>query len=165
MKLLYNSFEIQKAVQYLAGIVNTINPPITLVGVLKGAYPFLKDLSFILKVPHQIDFIVAHSYEEQSSTGKIIFDYLPSFDNKNIVIVEDIIDTGLTIEAIFDSIYFHNQITIVSLLRKEKDENLMFHYHYGLTVPKDCFVIGYGLDYNGNYRNLNGIYELEKSDI
>jgi hypoxanthine phosphoribosyltransferase len=166
MKLIYSPETIHDSVEELAEVIRvTMEEPFTLVGILKGAYAFLRDLSATLGTKHEIDFIIAHSYQDTKSTGVLTLEYFPSFKGKNVVLVEDIIDTGKTTSAINERIECDKAITI-SLLRKEKECNLSmpFSYAYGLTVPEDCFVVGYGLDYNGYYRNLSGIYELEEAD-
>ncbi len=130
-----------------------------LVTVLKGAAVFLADLMREVTVPHEIDFMVVSSYGSGVKTSgvvKIVKDLDVALDGKDILIVEDILDSGLTLSYIKELLLSRNpnSIKIVSLLDKPERRKVDLTAEYiGYTVP-DEFVVGYGLDYNEHYRNL-----------
>lgn len=128
------------------------------VGLLKGSVPFMSELIKYFHHAIEIDFISVSSYAGTESTGdvKIDKDLDLSSRNKNVLIVEDIVDTGRTLKAVKQLFYNKgaNQVRIVSLLDKPDRRKVDIEADYvGFTVP-DEFVVGYGLDYNQKYRNL-----------
>ena len=133
---------------------------VTLIGTLKGAVFFLTDLSRELGLEQEIDFVKASSYGKDSvSSGNVKIELYPSdsIKNKHVLWIEDIIDTGNT--AVKLSEYIQEQkpasLALVSLLDKPSrrvHRSLRIDY-LGFTIP-DEFVVGYGLDYAGKYRNL-----------
>ena len=119
-----------------------------------------------LNLPLTLEFIRVSTYEGDSSTGKVnhLDMTLPPLDNKNVLVVEDIVDTGFTAEFLIKSIQLKNKtkfLKLISLLNKKiarkNDVNVDY---YGFEVGNE-FVIGYGLDFNGYYRNLPFIGVLE----
>ena len=133
---------------------------LVLVSILKGAVVFLADLVRYIKVPHTIDFMAVSSYKNTKSSGivRLIMDLRDSPENKNILIVEDIIDTGLTMNYICENLKTRKlkSLKICSLLFKpaKKHVNSSIKIDYlGFEIP-DKFVVGYGMDYNEFYRNL-----------
>lgn len=138
-----------------------------IVGVLKGSIYFLTDLSRYIDLPCTIDFIQASSYGASTvSSGVIkitkdISDDLTGFD---VLLVEDILDTGKTLKHIYDKLIKRNpqSISIVTLLDKPARREADIYADYvGVDVPNE-FVVGYGLDYNQFYRNLPYIGVLKK---
>ncbi len=136
-----------------------------LVGILKGSFIFLSDLSREISIDHEIDFIAASSYKGTSTTGtvKLTKDIDISIRNKHVLLVEDIVDTGNTISALID--YFHsfnpNSINICSLIDKHERREVGIKVKYsGFSLEKG-FIVGYGLDYNEKYRHLSSIYDLK----
>lgn len=133
--------------------------------VLKGSVPFSADLMRQLHLPLHVDYIRAKSYDGQASSGEVVFSHLPEepLQERHVVIVEDILDTGNTAVAILDFVKAQHpaSITLVSLLdkpfRRKRDIEADF---VGFTID-DHFVVGYGLDYNERYRELDAIYTLE----
>ena len=128
------------------------------VGVLKGAATFMIELAKRIKNSVEFEFIQAKSYEGTESTGKIEItqDLSGSIEGKNIIIIEDIIDTGRTLEYLMRYLTFHNpkSIKLCTLLSKPSRRVIDLKVDYvGFSIP-DEFVIGYGLDYNQRYRNL-----------
>ncbi|MGV3488459.1 MAG: hypoxanthine phosphoribosyltransferase [Tuberibacillus sp.] len=129
------------------------------IGVLKGALPFLADLIKRITVHVEIDFMDVSSYGNSTvSSGevKIIKDLNTSVENRDILIVEDIIDSGLTLSYLVDLLKYRRakSIKIVTLLDKPSGRKVdLVPDLTGFTVP-DAFLVGYGLDYAEKYRNL-----------
>lgn len=138
---------------------------ILLVCVLKGGIVFLADLMRNISIPLEIDFIAVSSYGASTKTSgivRIVKDLESSIENKHVIIVEDIVDTGLTlsyIEEIFES-RKPASLKICALLDKKDRRLVKIKVDYlGFVIP-DKFVVGYGLDYGEKYRNLADIYIL-----
>lgn len=137
------------------------------VGILKGAVVFMSELCKRIDLPMNMDFMSVSSYGKSSkSTGevKIIKDLDASVEGKDILIVEDIIDTGLTLSYLTDNLRKRgaNSVKIVTLLDKPNRKNLEVKVDYlGFEVPKE-FIVGYGLDYAEMYRNLPYVAALKE---
>ncbi|KYD27339.1 MULTISPECIES: hypoxanthine phosphoribosyltransferase [Geobacillus] len=129
------------------------------VGVLKGAMPFMADLLKHIDTYLEMDFMDVSSYGHATvSSGevKIVKDLNTSVEGRDILIIEDIIDSGLTLSYLVDLFRYRkaNSIKIVTLLDKPSGRKANIQADYtGFTVP-DEFVVGYGLDYAEKYRNL-----------
>lgn len=138
-----------------------------LVGILKGAVMFMSELSKNIKLPFMIDFMSVSSYGMSSkSTGevKINKDLDYSVVGKDVLIVEDIIDTGLTLSYLTDNLKKRgaNSVKIVTLLDKPDRRNTNVEIDYlGFSIP-DEFVVGYGLDYAELYRNFPFVAALKE---
>jgi hypoxanthine phosphoribosyltransferase len=133
---------------------------VTLVSVLKGSLPFMADLMRAIKVPVQIDLMEVSSYggatTETSGLVRILKDLSSSISGKDVLIVEDIIDTGLTLNYLLRYLRGKNprSMRICALLDKPARRLVDIPIDYlGFTIP-DQFVVGYGLDYGEFYRNL-----------
>lgn len=132
---------------------------VLLVGILKGASVFLSDLIREISLPAYIDYMVVSSYGNSTETSgvvRIIKDLEEDIDGKNIIIVEDIIDTGLTLEYLKKNLLSRNPkcIKICTLLDKPARRQSQIQVDYkGFEVP-DEFIVGYGIDYAEKYRNL-----------
>jgi hypoxanthine phosphoribosyltransferase len=138
-----------------------------LVGILKGAVMFMAELAKNIDMPVLMDFMAVSSYGKSStSTGivKIIKDLDCSIENKDILIVEDIIDTGLTLSYLTDNLKKRGakSVKIVTLLDKpdRRKANVPVDYR-GFSIP-DEFVVGFGLDYAEQYRNLPYVAALKE---
>ena len=135
-------------------------------GVLKGAFIFLADLSRRIKCPVKIDFVRAASYGTGTfSSGKVKLTKEPelSLKGKDVVIVEDIIDTGVTLSFLHRCLKARRprSLTVATLLDKPTRRKVPFRADYvGFEIP-DYFVVGYGLDCAEEHRNLRGIYRIE----
>ncbi len=134
--------------------------PLTLVSVLKGSLPFMADLMRATRIPLQIDLMEVSSYggtaTDSSGLVRILKDLSASIEGKDVLIVEDIIDTGLTLNYLMRYLRGKNprSIRICALLDKPARRLVDLHLDYvGFTIP-DRFVVGYGLDYGELYRNL-----------
>lgn len=138
-----------------------------LIGVLKGAVIFLSDLVRHLRIPVEIDFIAVSSYgADTSSSGvvRILKDLEHSIRGKDVLIVEDIVDTGLTLNYLIDNLGSRQPRTlkVVTLLDKPDRRKVHFEADYrGFVIP-DRFVIGYGLDYGEDYRQLPDLCVLKQ---
>jgi len=136
------------------------------IGVLKGANIFLGDLVRKIDLPVQIDFIAASSYgssTESSGVVRILKDLDYSIEGKNVMIVEDIIDTGLTLHYLLDNFNSRNpaSISVCTLLDKPERRKVQIDVAYkGFDIP-DEFIVGYGIDYDERYRNLPYIATLK----
>ena len=133
--------------------------PILLVSILKGAFVFMADLCRAITVPCEIGFMCAKSYYQGTiSTGvvKITMDLDQDLSNYHVIIVEDIIDTGRTLNDIVKLLKERNPISlkVVTLLDKPDRRLVDFKADYSLFTIPDKFVIGYGLDCGEYYRNL-----------
>lgn len=130
-----------------------------LLGVLKGAVVFLVDLARAINLPLQIDFMAVSSYgssTESSGVVRILKDLDTAVDGRDILVVEDIMDTGLTLRYILENLAMRNpaSVKVCALLVKEKERPEGIGADYvGFHIP-DSFVVGYGLDYAELYRNL-----------
>lgn len=133
--------------------------------VLRGAFMFASDLLKQYNEPCEIEFVKLSSYDGMASTGKINME-LPlneaKIKNRNIIILEDIVDSGLTMTFFKDYLQSLNpsSVTLVSFLFKPENlEKELTIDITGFTIP-NLFVIGYGLDFDGEGRNLNAVYQL-----
>ncbi|MDQ3694558.1 MAG: hypoxanthine phosphoribosyltransferase [Chloroflexota bacterium] len=144
-------------------------PPL-MVGVLNGAVAFLTDLMRAMTVPVEIDFMAISSYGASTkSTGvvRILKDLNNEIEGRHLLVVEDIVDSGLTLDYLLDVLRRRNpaEIRVVALLKKDKPGTIEVQVdEIGFTIP-DEFVVGYGLDYAGLYRNLPYIAVLDPSLI
>lgn len=136
--------------------------PVVLLGVLKGAAIFLSDLSRSISLDSSFDFISVSSYgnaKKNSGEVKMLKDVDQSMEGKNIILVEDILDTGLTLTYLTRVLKAHNpkSLKIAALLDKKARRIENIHADYvGFEIP-DEFVVGYGMDYAERYRNLPDI--------
>jgi len=138
-----------------------------IVGILKGAMIFMADLVRAISVNVQFDFMAVSSYGSSSkSTGvvRIIKDLDQNIQGRHILVVEDIVDTGLTLNYLLDILKAREpaSVRICALLDKPSRREVKVPVDFnGFSIP-DEFVVGYGLDYNEMYRNLPEIYVLKQ---
>lgn len=137
---------------------------LVVVGVLKGALMFMADL--VRHLPHEMtcDFLRLSSYSGTKSSGKVRFDFdlTQPIEGKDVLIVEDIVDTGLSMSFLLQALAARGprSLSLCTLLHKPARQQRDVPIRYlGFTIP-DRFVIGYGLDLEGRYRNLQEIYAL-----
>lgn len=142
------------------------NRDLVLVGSLKGAFIFMADLVRQLSIPVKIDFVRAASYgSDMSSSGKIRLSKDAELDlkGKDVLIVEDIVDTGLTLEYLrehFTSLGPHS-VKICAFIDKRERREKQIAIDYVCHVVETGFLVGYGLDYAENYRGLPEVYHLK----
>jgi len=168
LKLIIGRRALKETVRRLASRISSDyrdkNP--VLVGILKGSFIFLADLVRELQIPHQIDFISVASYgagKQASGVVRWLKDLSINIEGRHVIIVEDIIDSGLTLNYIRNNLLTRNpkSLKIVTLLNKRKARKIKIPLKYvGCSIP-DEFVVGYGLDYNERYRNLPYIAQLK----
>ncbi|PEL09824.1 hypoxanthine phosphoribosyltransferase [Bacillus sp. AFS017336] len=143
------------------------NEPLILVVVLKGSFVFAADLVREMKGNINVDFISVSSYSNQTeSTGKVrlLKDLDENITNQNVVVIEDIIDSGLTLHFLRDHLQMHKpkSIKICTLLDKPERRKIDLSVDYvGFVIP-DEFIVGYGIDYAQQYRNLPYIATVEE---
>ena len=159
---------IQTRIKELAEEVDSWFPEETplLVGVLTGAVSFMTDLMRALSIPMVVDFMAVSSYgaaTKSSGVVRILKDLNDEIEGRHVVVVEDIVDSGLTLQYLLDVLQRRNpaSLRVVALLKKEKPDAIDVKVDLiGFTIP-DEFVIGYGLDYAGKYRNLPYVAVLD----
>jgi hypoxanthine phosphoribosyltransferase len=167
-RILIDAQQIQQRTAELANVLDEEyrgDVPL-LVGVLNGAVAFMTDLMRAMTIPLEIDFMAVSSYgaaTKSSGVVRILKDLDREIEGRRIVVVEDIVDSGLTLQYLLDVLQTRNprDIRVVALLKKEKPDALEVPVdQIGFTIP-DEFVIGYGLDYAGKYRNLPYVAVLD----
>ena len=133
--------------------------PLVVVGVLRGCFMFLADLTRAVDLPLEVDFLGVSSYEHaEESTGvvRMTQDLSRSIEGKHVLVVEDIVDTGLTLRYLLDNLATRRpaSVKVAALLHKPARTQVENPIHYlGFEIP-DRFVIGYGLDFKSKLRNL-----------
>lgn len=165
---MYSESDVAKRVQEIAEQINKdLNgEPLHLICILKGSMFFCADLARQLNMPVSIDFMAASSYGDSTvSSGmlEVTVDLAEELAGKNCLIVEDIIDTGNTIDKVEQLLKARapKSLRVCALLDKpDRRETPVTMDYIGFTIP-DTFVVGYGLDYAQRYRNLPFIAELE----
>ena len=171
-KILLTEEQLQQRVSELGSRISedyADDPPI-LVNVLKGGVVFLADLIRATSIPVEIDFMEVSSYGDGSSSSgvvRILEDLSLSITDRHVVIVEDIVDTGLTLRYIIENLETRHpkSIKVCALLDRRGRREVDIELHYvGFVVP-DKFVIGYGLDLAQKYRNLPYIAILDDEEI
>ncbi len=171
LKVLLNQEQISKKVAELGAQITRDfeGESVVLIGVLKGATIFLADLAREIKLDATFDFIAVSSYgnsREQSGEVKLMKDVDRPMEGKNIILVEDILDTGLTLTYLRKMILAHKpkSLKIAALLDKVSRRKMPIHGDYvGFEIP-DEFVVGYGLDFAERFRNLPEVCILETDD-
>ena len=171
-KILVSSEEITKREKELADEISKYykekNSAPVIVGLLKGSVPFMMGLVMKLDIDCEIDFMDVSSYSGTNSIEvRVIKDIEGSVTDRDVLIVEDIVDTGKTLEKVTEMFRAKGakEIKIVTLLDKPARREKAIEADYvGFVVP-DEFVIGYGLDYNQKYRNLPYIGVIKEEAI
>ncbi len=135
------------------------NKELVLLGVLKGSYMFISDLARSIDLPLSIDFIGLSSYgeaTESSGVVKITSDLAKPIENKHVLIVEDIVDTGLTMRYLLDNLATRRpaSVKLCTLLHKPSRARTRIPIDYLGFQIEDRFVVGYGLDHEDKYRNV-----------
>jgi hypoxanthine phosphoribosyltransferase len=167
LKPVLPSEEIDRLVGDLARRISSdyLGRDLVLVAALKGAFIFLSDLARKISIPVKIDFVQAGSYGSGStSSGRLRLTKELGVDirNKDVLLVEDIIDTGITIDYLLDYLRARHprSVAVCALIDKRERREREIHAAYVGRVVARGFLVGYGLDYAEEYRNLAGIYDL-----
>ncbi len=152
--------QIQNKVKDLADTISEDyeGKQILVIGILKGAFMFLSDIVKLIQVPMDIDFLIASSYVKTESSGEMSMhaDLRDDIRDKHVLLIEDIVDTGITLNYIKKLLAERNpaSLKICTFLDKKSCRKVDVDLDYvGYQIP-DHYVVGYGLDYEGNYRNL-----------
>lgn len=157
--------KVRELGQQISGVYADLDQPLVMVVILKGAAVFAADLLRSLSIPAELEFVRASSYGGgTSSAGRVKFAHLVEgpLTGRDILLVEDIVDSGRTIDVILREIVGDRpaSIRLAALLDRPARRQVPVDIHFtGFVIP-DRFVIGYGLDYAGLYRELPGIYSL-----
>ena len=167
-KVIFDEEQIQEAVTRIGEQITRdyAGQKLLLVTVLKGAFIFMADLVRAIKGHTEIDFMAVSSYGDGSKSSgvvRIIKDLNTSVEGRHVIIVEDILDSGLTLKYLLKNLKSRNPLSVevATLLFKEGKQQTNVNCKYvGLICP-DEFVVGYGLDYNEGYRNLPYIGALD----
>lgn len=173
INILFSENVIQKRIKELADEMNDFynGEEVYTICVLKGAVMFAVDLVKYLKMPLKMEFIRLSSYGSSTTTsGKVnaVDISLPDLNDKNVLIIEDIVDTGITAKFLLDFIKsnFKTKSTkFASLLDKKIFRQTDIEPDYRGFYVDDKFLIGYGLDYDGYYRNLRYIGYADRSEL
>lgn len=168
-EILFSREEIEKKIEELGNKITEDyrGKDLVLVGVLKGANVFMGDLMRKINIPLTIDFMAVTSYglsTESSGVVKILKDLDHSIEDKDVLVVEDIIDTGLTLHYLCENLLSRKpkSLKICALLDKPERRKVDIPIDYkGFDIP-DEFIVGYGIDYAEQYRNLPYIAALKR---
>jgi hypoxanthine phosphoribosyltransferase len=165
-EVLIGSDELQRRVRELgAEISGDYEDGVLLIGILKGAVLFLADLMRSLRVPCEIDFMAVSSYgsaTDSSGVVRILKDLESSIEGRDVLIIEDIIDSGLTLHYLIRNLRARapRTLEVCALLDKPERRRVDLPIRYvGFEIP-DRYVIGYGLDYGQRFRNLEYVAVL-----
>ncbi len=179
-RVLFSAEEIQRRVRELGaqisrdyrngGKKDPFGRPLLVVGLLKGALPFMADLIRNLDIPIHYDFMAVSSYRNGTSPGevRVLKDLDCAVGRRDVLIVEDIVDTGHTLRHILRSLQAREpaSLKVCTLLDKPYRREVAVPVDYvGFVVPENVFVVGYGLDYAELYRNLPFIGVLKPEYI
>ncbi len=167
-RIVVSTDQIQSRVKELADQISADfvgGERLYIVGILKGAFIFLADLTRHLKVPHTVDFMALSSYGKTTTSGavRILMDLREAVEGQHVIIVEDIVDTGHTLDYLYRVLKGRKPASLRScvLVRKQRD-NLNVPIDYlGFDIP-DVWVVGYGLDFADKHRTLPYIAELKR---
>jgi hypoxanthine phosphoribosyltransferase len=162
-----NETELLEAVNNIAQKINSDykDKDVLFVGVLNGVFMFASDLIKRIDLNCQISFVKLASYDGTQSTEvvKQLFGLTESVQDKHVIILEDIVDTGITINGLYNDLLKQNPASLeicTLLLKPEKYKKDVPIKYVALSIPS-AFVVGYGLDYDGFGRNIASIYQLK----
>jgi hypoxanthine phosphoribosyltransferase len=160
-KILFSAAQLQQKAREMGAMITADyrGRDLVLIGILKGAIPFIADLMRAIDLPLAYDLMAVSSYgasTKSTGTVRILKDIELSIEGRDVLIVEDIIDTGLTLQYLRDNLHSRQprSLKICTLLDKPSRRKVEIKADYnGFTIP-NAFVVGYGLDYAEQYRNL-----------
>jgi hypoxanthine phosphoribosyltransferase len=144
-----------------------VGKDLVLVGVLKGAYAFFADLARAIRIPVRVDFIIVTSYGPQAKTSgkvKLVTELTEKIRDRDVLLVEDIVDSGLTVQYLTKTLAKQKprSIKVCTLLSKPERRVVDVQLQYiGFRIPNQ-YVVGYGLDYQQKYRNLPYLAVLDQ---
>ena len=160
--------EIDAQVSHIAQVISADykDRELILIGILKGAFIFLSDLIRQLSIPVKVDFMCVSSYGDHTTSSgriKLIKDVDINIKNKDVLIVEDIVDTGITLSYLVDHLHASgaSSVRICTLIDKRERRETDVPVDYACHTVDKGFLVGYGLDYAEFYRNLPEVYHLK----
>jgi len=160
--------QIQTRVTELADQISRdyLGKEILAIGILKGSFMFFSDLVRAIRQPVTVDFIIASSYIKTTSTGevKVYYDIKEDIRGKDVLLIDDIIDTGISLNFLLERIRGESpeSLKVCAFLNKKERRTVDVPIDYvGFDIPND-FVVGYGLDYENQFRNLPYIAIFKK---
>ena len=167
-RIVLDENQIARRVRELGAQITNVYPDgeLIVLGLLKGSFIFLSDLVRQIHRPLQIDFVVASSYGdamESSGSVRLVYDPETELSGKHILLVEDIVDTGRTLNRLMDLLQARNprSLEICALLHKHVAQELRYESRFvGFDAPHE-FLVGYGLDHAENFRHLPYIASLQ----
>lgn len=172
MQVLIDKERVQQRIQEMGRAISADlkGKPVTVIGALKGCFVFMADLVRHIDLPLKIDFIEVSSYgdaTESSGQVKIIKDFKHSIAGQHVLMVEDIVDTGLTLNYLLELLKMRQpaSISIAALLVKEQRQQVRYPIAYRGFDIGDDFVVGMGMDCMGYYRNLDHIAIVGEKDL
>ena len=171
MKILLSEQQLHEGVQRMATEVNATyaNQSLTIIGVLTGSVVLLADLIRLMEMPLRLGVLQASSYRTGTTRGElqVMDEFLPNIAGRHVLLVDDIYDTGHTLSKVIERLerFKPASIRTMVLLRKKARQEVFVELDFlGFDIP-DEFVVGYGLDYEDEYRNLPYLAVLEPQDI
>ena len=171
MRILLSESQIATRLDELGHELSTAyrDRPLTVVGVLTGSLLFVADLMRKLDVPHQVGFLQASSYRTGTKAGTLSVnrDYFPVITDRDVLLIDDIFDTGCTLSTLLELLHAARPRSLRSAVLLWKDGTHKVPLRpdfFGFKIPNE-FVVGYGLDHNQNYRHLPHIAVLEPCDL
>jgi len=166
-RVLISADQIQKRVQELADQISKDyrGQRLYMVGILKGAFIFMADLTRALSIPHIVDFMALSSYGKTTESGavRILMDLREPIENQHVLIIEDIVDTGHTLKYLHQILQGRSPASLrtCALVRKERNQVDAPLDYLGFEIP-DVWVVGYGLDFADRFRTLPYVGQLRK---
>ncbi len=171
MKTLLSEQTLRQGVQELAEQINGAydGRPLTIVGVLTGSIVFLADMIRLLKMPLRVGVVQASSYRGAITRGPLVInsDLMPDIANRDVLVVDDIFDTGNTLVELLTLMDTLGPLSIQTavLMRKRGRQEVELRPDFiAFEIPNE-FVVGYGLDYRNEFRNLPFVASLEEAEI
>lgn len=168
LTLLFSKQEIAETVARLARSISAdyADKKLVLIGVLKGAFVFLADLVRHLTIPAQIEFIRIASYgSKKESSGEVIVtkDVETPMEGKDVLVIEDIVDTGLSLKFLVEHLRAHKpaSLKVCALVDKKARREVEVQVDYTGFSMDDGFIVGYGIDFNEQYRALPEIFVVD----
>ena len=164
---LYTTEQIQESIQHVAAQILErfgSDEPVIALCLLNGAIWYTADLLRFLPPNFELQTIRISSYEGMDSTGKLKWHgALPDCKGKRVLVIDDVLDTGLTMKEVCEALYANGAAAVVStvVINKKGRRNVPFEADFCALHCDDLFLVGYGLDYNGKYRNLPYIGYVE----
>jgi hypoxanthine phosphoribosyltransferase len=166
--LLAGPAELDGHARALAAAISTDHPDgVTLVGVLKGSVVFLSDLARHLTVPTRLELVAVAPYDGAAGRTRVVKDLDRSVAGEHLVLVSGIVDTGLTADFLLRHLADQEPagVRVCTLADKRARRILPLQVDYVAIDAPDAFLIGYGLDYAGRYRNLRGLWTADAAAL